>query len=160
VIAHRSAEDSELTFRGAPRDQCHGLQKGQAGSDGSLQTRPRLVVSVHLKGEVFRESTKQPNKRLAEQMEAAHKTSLAKGEVGLRDRQPPPTIRQFAEADFLPHCRATFVAKPNTLSHYERGAARLLEFPPLANESLDTVRADHIAAYASSRQDGVRAIAT
>ncbi|MBM3775637.1 MAG: site-specific integrase, partial [Acidobacteria bacterium] len=33
-------------------------------------------------GELIRESTKQSNKRTAEQMEAAHKASLAKGEVG------------------------------------------------------------------------------
>jgi integrase len=112
------------------------------------------------KAEAIRESTKQTNKRVAEQMEAAHKTSLAKGEVGLRDRQPAPTIRHFAEVDFLPSCRSGFGAKPNTLSYYERGVARLLEFAPLADESFDTVRADHIAAYARSRQDGVRAIAT
>ena len=31
------------------------------------------------RGKAIRESTKQSNKRLAEQMEAAHKTSLAKG---------------------------------------------------------------------------------
>ena len=36
-------------------------------------------------GEPIRESTKQSNKRVAEQMEAAHRTSLAKGEVGIRD---------------------------------------------------------------------------
>jgi hypothetical protein len=34
-------------------------------------------------GELLRESTKQWNKRIAEQMEAAHRTALAKGEVGL-----------------------------------------------------------------------------
>jgi spore germination protein GerM len=34
-------------------------------------------------GEPIRESTKQTNKRVAEQMEAAHRTALAKGEVGI-----------------------------------------------------------------------------
>jgi integrase len=53
------------------------------------------------KGEVFRESTKQSNKRVAKQIEAAHKTSLAKGEVGIRDRVPAATIRQFTKVDFL-----------------------------------------------------------
>ena len=33
------------------------------------------------RGQVFRESIKQSNKRVAEQMEAAHKTSLAKGDA-------------------------------------------------------------------------------
>ena len=83
------------------------------------------------KGEAFRESTKQTNKRVAEQMEAAHKTSLAKGEVGLRDRKPAATLREFANSDFLPFCRSAFAAKPNTLGYYENGTARLLEFAEL-----------------------------
>ena len=51
-------------------------------------------------GETVRESTKQTNKRVAEQMEAAHKTSLAKGEVGIRDRKPVPTVAEFSERRF------------------------------------------------------------
>jgi hypothetical protein len=50
------------------------------------------------RGEPIRESTKQTNKRLAEQIEAAHKTSRAKGEVGLRDRKQ---VRRTAERPFL-----------------------------------------------------------
>src|ERR1700693_1484962 len=91
------------------------------------------------KGEPIRESTKQTNKRVAEQIEAAHKTSLAKGEVGIRDRKPAATIRQFARIDFLRFCRSTFVAKLKTLSYYENGTARLLEYAPIADESLDTI---------------------
>ena len=112
------------------------------------------------KGQAIRESTKQTNKRIAEQMEAAHKTSLAKGEVGLRDRKPAPTIRQFADGDFLPFCRSTFATKPNTLGYYENGAARLLEFSPLADESLDTIAAEQIASYARKRLDRGLAVAT
>ena len=43
-------------------------------------------------GESLRESTKQSNKPTAEQMEAAHKTSLAKGEVGTREKKTVPTL--------------------------------------------------------------------
>jgi hypothetical protein len=80
------------------------------------------------RGEAIRESTKRTNKRVAEQIEAAHKTSLAKGEVGIRDRTSAPTIRQLAKRDFLPFYRATFAAKPKTLGYYENGTARLLEY--------------------------------
>jgi site-specific recombinase XerD len=55
--------------------------------------------------------------------------------------------------DFLPFCQATFAAKPNTLSYYQNGVARLLEFPPLANESLDTISSDKIAAFARRQLD-------
>jgi len=105
------------------------------------------------KGEPTRESTKQTNKRVAEQMEAAHKTSLAKGEVGIRDRKPAPTLREFATCDFLPHCRLTFSAKKNTLSYYENGTARLLEYRRLAGEPLDCITNEMISAYARYRLD-------
>ena len=87
-----------------------------------------------------RESTKQSNKRTAEQMEAAHKVSLAKGEVGIRDRKPTPTLREFAESDFLPFVRATFAAKPKTLKYYEYGVKSLLAFERIADSRLDTSR--------------------
>jgi hypothetical protein len=52
-------------------------------------------VSIYKRGEVYwykfmwqgkmvHESTKQGNDKVARQMEAAHRTSLAKGEVGIR----------------------------------------------------------------------------
>ena len=58
-------------------------------------------------GEQIRESTKQTSKRVAEQMEAAHRTALAKGEVGIRERKPVPTLKEFAERDFLPFVTST-----------------------------------------------------
>src|SRR5271168_4859790 len=112
------------------------------------------------KAEAIRESTKQTNKRVAEQIEAAHKTSLAKGEVGIRDRKPAATIRQFANTDFLPFCRSTFAAKTKTLSYYENGTARLLEYAAIADESLDTITSEKIAGYARRRQDAGMKVAT
>jgi hypothetical protein len=53
-------------------------------------------------GEVIRESTKQGNQRAAEQIESARKTQLAKGEVGIKDRPPCPTLGEFAEKQFIP----------------------------------------------------------
>lgn len=41
-------------------------------------------------GELIRESTRQTNKRVAQQMEAAHRASLAKGEVGIREKNARP----------------------------------------------------------------------
>lgn len=40
----------------------------------------------------YRESTKQGNKRVAEQIEAAKRTQLAKREVGIDERKPVPTL--------------------------------------------------------------------
>ena len=48
-------------------------------------------------GKPVRESTKQTNMRIAEQMEAARRTQLAKGEVGIRDMARIPKLAEFAE---------------------------------------------------------------
>jgi hypothetical protein len=48
-------------------------------------------------GELVRESTKQGNDKVARQMEAAHWTSLAKGEVGIREKRPVPTLEEFCD---------------------------------------------------------------
>ena len=58
-------------------------------------------------GEPIRKSTKQTNKRVAEQMEAAYRTALAKGEVGIREKKPIPSLAKFADDKFLPFVRAT-----------------------------------------------------
>jgi integrase len=104
-------------------------------------------------GELIRESTKQTNKRVAEQMEAAHRTALAKGEVGIRERKPVPTLKQFAEDDFLPYVRSTFAAKPKTGAYYGYGVKSLLADEKLAGERLDAITSDKVAGYVAKRQE-------
>jgi hypothetical protein len=81
-------------------------------------------------GEHIQESTKQGNPRVARQMEAAHRTSLAKGEVGIREKKPVPTLKDFAsrfEATIETQC----AEKPRTVEFY-KAKMRLI----LAHESL------------------------
>jgi len=51
-------------------------------------------------GKLIRESTKQGNDKVARQMEAAHRTSLAKGEVGIREKKRAPTFSVRRQAFF------------------------------------------------------------
>ena len=104
-------------------------------------------------GEAIRESTKQTNKRIAEQMEAAHRTALAKGEVGIRERKLVPTLASFAQRDFLPYVRSTFAAKVKTRLYYENGVKNLLAFERLAGERLDAITSEKIAGYVAKRQE-------
>src|SRR5262249_13191429 len=53
-------------------------------------------------GKLIRESTKQRNDKVARQMEAAHRTSLATGEVGIRERKPVPTLSEFCSKRIEP----------------------------------------------------------
>jgi integrase len=104
-------------------------------------------------GELIRESTKQANRRVAEQMEAAHRTALAKGEVGIRERKTVPTLREFAERDFLPFVRATFSAKQKTQKYYEYGVKALLSFERLATARLDSITTETLGAFIAVRKE-------
>lgn len=104
-------------------------------------------------GELIRQSTKQTNKRVAEQMEAAHRTALAKGEVGIRERKPAPTLAHFAENEFLSFVRTTKAEKPNTVRFYENSVANLKTYPRLAQLSLDKITHDAIRDFIAHRQN-------
>ena len=90
-------------------------------------------------GTAIRKSTKQTNKRVAEQMEAAHKAALAKGEVGIRERKDVPTIAEFGDGEFLTFVESRFAKKPKTLEYYKVGLKRLKGFAPLAKSKLDSL---------------------
>lgn len=111
-------------------------------------------------GEPIRESTKQSNKRVAEQMEAAHKTSLAKGEVGIRDKKPIPTLENFMEQDFLPFVRTTKAPKPNTVRFYENSVANLKAYPKLAGLPLDKITVEHMTGFVGKRRDTGKEVST
>jgi integrase len=103
-------------------------------------------------GEQIRESTKQTNKRVAEQMEAAHRTALAKGEVGIREKQPVGTLADFADHDFLPFVRSTSKDKPNTVRFYENSVANLKAYSKLAKVQLDEITSDIVGSFIAQRQ--------
>lgn len=108
-------------------------------------------------GKQIRESTKQGNPRVARQIEAAHKTALAKGEVGIREKRVSPTLKEFAESDFLPYIRSTFASKVKTAEYYENGAKRLIEFEALSGAALDAITTEGIGTYVSKRRaDGLQ----
>ncbi|MGO9517135.1 MAG: tyrosine-type recombinase/integrase [Candidatus Korobacteraceae bacterium] len=103
-------------------------------------------------GESIRESTKQGNDKVARQMEAAHRTSLVKGEVGIRERKQVPTLGTFAGSQFMPWAQATFAAKPKTWLWYRNGVRRLLAGREVAECNLDQIAGEHIAGYVARRQ--------
>jgi integrase len=105
-------------------------------------------------GEHIQESTKQGNPRVARQMEAAHKTSLAKGEVGIRERKPVPALSEFAQR-FIDAIEVRSAGKPNTVQFYANKLARLLEFEPLAKARLSAIDESLIESYVQDRRKQV-----
>lgn len=103
--------------------------------------------------EAIRKSTKQPNKRVAEQMEAAHKTSLAKGEVGIRDRVKVPTLKELIDQKFRPYIEARFQGRDKTLEYYRAGIKNLVGYPRLASGRLDKITVQDIGAFVGTRRD-------
>jgi integrase len=101
-------------------------------------------------GKHIQESSKQRNPRVAEQMEAAHRTSLAKGEVGIRERKKI-VLQDFLKQDFLPYVDAQFkAAKPATLRYYQYGVSSLLACS-IAKLNLDEITDQHARHYAATR---------
>ena len=110
--------------------------------------------------EWIEKSTHQSNANVARQMEAAHRTSLAKGELGIVEKQPAPTLKRFAEDSFLPYVATTFAKQPKTRAYYEYGVKCLLGFDKLANERLDRITSETIGSYVATRQAAGNQITT
>lgn len=105
-------------------------------------------------GEHIQKSTKQTNARVARQMEAAHRTQLAKGEVGLIERKPAPTLKAFATR-FTEAIEVRCAEKPMTISFYKSKLDRLLEYEPLASAKLDRIDEGLIERYVQGRRNTV-----
>jgi integrase len=103
------------------------------------------------KGRTIWRSTHSGNPKVARQVEAALRRELALGNVGILERKPAPTVAEFITGRFLPWAESTFSAKPKTLAYYRNGAARLLEYPDLANGKLDAAHS-YAAGFVAYRQ--------
>jgi integrase len=102
-------------------------------------------------GESIRESTRQTNQHTARQMESAHRTSLAKGEVGIRDKKIVPTLSDFISERFEPWAEASTSAK-TWLDYYRPGIRTIQTYKPLANLRLNEITSEKAAEFAAWRQ--------
>jgi integrase len=138
------------------RGECKLDENGKCPKCGKRGTCGVYWYKFMWQGRLLRESTKQGNDRIARQMESAHRTSLAKGEVGIRERKPSPTLADFMSDTFQPWVEATFREKPRTAIWYRGGIRRVSEFPLLAKARLCEISAETVHAYIVKRQtDGL-----
>jgi integrase len=103
-------------------------------------------------GKQVRESTKQGNDKVARQMESAHRTSLAKGEVGIREKKLVPTFAEFVRVRFEPWAESVFASKPKTWLWYRNGMRRLIAFTPIAELRLNELNGESVASYVAHRK--------
>jgi integrase len=100
-------------------------------------------------GERIQESTKQGNKRVAEQMEAARRTERAKGLVGIQDKPIAPTLREF-EKRFVETLQVESGQK--AASWYGSILKVVLNYEPLASARLDSITKELIDGYTQVRR--------
>ena len=100
--------------------------------------------------ERVRESTKQGNRRVAEQIESARRTQMAKGEVGIQDRKPVPTLKKFAPR-FERAIEMQCAEKPRTVEFYKSKLAALLASEELASRQIDRIDEAVIEEYVQRR---------
>ena len=118
----------------------------------SIYKRGRIYwYKFNFNGESVRESTRQTNQHTARQMESVHRSSLAKGEVGLRDKKTTPTLGDFISQRFEPWAEASTSAK-TWLDYYRPGLRTIQRYKSLANLRLTEVTSEKAADFAAWRQ--------
>ena len=102
--------------------------------------------------EHIQRSTKQGNPRIARQIEAAHKTALAKGEVGIIERKPIPTLKGFSQR-FLDNAAIGRRQAPRetTIAFYAQRLNKILQYEPLATARLDKITPEMLERYIKQR---------
>jgi Phage integrase SAM-like domain len=103
-------------------------------------------------GKLVRESTKQGNDKVARQMEAAHRTSLAKGEVGIRVKRTVPIFKEFCSTRVEPWAKARFEREcAKNWTWYRTGIRALTGYKPLADAQLDLITGELASSFAAHR---------
>jgi len=131
-----------------------GEAKGREAGEG-------LTMAVYKRGGVYwyefgfkgarvRETTRQGNKAVALQIMAAHRTRLAKGEVGILEKTAARTLAEFAPA-FLAAIETDCSEKPATISFYKSKLKALLAYGPLADCPVDQVDEALVDAFKENR---------
>src|ERR1044072_7885478 len=155
--------------KGYPKERKRRVPSRTTSIDSSLAERSAESMAIYKRGRVYwykfyfnnrriQCSTKQGNPRVARQIEAAHKTRLAKSEVGIETPKKIETLNEFGPR-FRDEVKVHCAGKPRTIAFSEQKLTRLLEFTPLANSALDKINKALIASYIQSRHGKV-AVAT
>jgi integrase len=109
-------------------------------------------------GTVIRESTKQGNDKIARKMEAAHRTRLAEGLVGIREKKRT-TLGDFITNRFEPWAKGRFENNSTKTwkAWYQPSIRTLQKYPAFCNRVLSEITSEHISEFAAHvRSKGLR----
>src|ERR1035438_1180324 len=102
------------------------------------------------KGEAGRQSTRQKNQHKAKDMESTHRSRLAMGEVGIREKKRVPTLSEFMAKDFVPYVETKHAEKPGTVEYYTDGS-KMVCGTDLGSLRLDEVNDQHAQRFAAQK---------
>lgn len=102
-------------------------------------------------GEVIRQSSRQTNRNVARQIGASHRAALAKGEAGIRRREPVPTLTDFIKSRVGPRLEAS--TSPKTwVDYYRPNLGTICAYSPIASQRLDRITSERAADFAAWRR--------
>ena len=87
-------------------------------------------------------------------MESAHRTRLARGEVGISSRKHIITLLELAET-FITFVETRSAERPETIKFYRSKLRRLLEYKPLAEARINAIDETLIEQYVQRRRESV-----
>jgi integrase len=118
----------------------------------SIFKRGRIYwYKFNFNGVAIRESSRQTNQHTARQMESAHRTSLARGEVGLREKKISPTLTEFLTERFEPWAAAS-TSQKTWLDYYRPNSRTIQKYKPLASLRLSDITSEKVSDFAAWRQ--------
>ena len=113
-----------------------------------LNGRKYYRVKFQFKGETVHKCTRATDAKTARSIESTIRAELAKGNWGILERKPAPTLKEFLNKDFLPFTRTRCAGKPKTREYYEYGADRLTT-SDLASLRITEITGKHATQFAA-----------
>jgi integrase len=105
-------------------------------------------VKFAFKGETIHKCTRATDAKSARSIEAKIRSELAKGNWGILEVKPAPTLKEFLSKDFLPFTRTRFTGRAKTLEYYEYGVDRLSK-SDLASVRITDITGKHATQFAA-----------
>jgi integrase len=121
---------------------------------------PYYWIKIKWEGRVIRQSTRTTTLREAQKMESAIKNKLALEGVGIVEKTPAPTVRDFAEREFLPSVEARFKDKAKTLEQYRWGSKSLSAHAPVGTCKLDAMTTKIIDGFVAKKREAGQEVTT
>ena len=84
-------------------------------------------MKFYFDGQLIQHSTKCSNKRDAATVESAHRTQLALGKIGIKPKEPAPTLKKACD-DFLLRVAVEHPNKAETMRRYTSNVKVFLKF--------------------------------